>query len=159
MLEPPHAFGPPLVGALLRMPTDVIREAIITGLHEHGYTDLTPAHFPVLRYPGPQGRRPVDLAAEAGMTKQAMNYLLGQLEALGYLERRADPDDGRSRRVHLTARGEAIVEVIRDAVRGVEAAWTAELGEDDMERLRELLVRLNVIALGGARDRAGPGDR
>ena len=28
MLEPPHAFGPPLVGALLRMPPDVIREPI-----------------------------------------------------------------------------------------------------------------------------------
>jgi hypothetical protein len=75
------------------MPTDVIRRAILQGLHAHGYTDLTPAHFPVLRYPGPQGQRPVDLAAQVGMTKQAMNYLLGQLETLGYLERRVDPGD------------------------------------------------------------------
>jgi DNA-binding MarR family transcriptional regulator len=149
MLEPAHAYGPPLIGALLRMPTDVIRRAIVEGLHAHGYTDLTPAHFPVLRYPGPQGQRPVDLAAQVGMTKQAMNYLLGQLETLGYLERRVDQNDVRSRRVYLTARGEAIVKVIRDAVRDVEARWAAELGEADMQQLRELLIRLNTIALNG----------
>ena len=39
------------------------------------------------------------------MSKQALNYLLGQLERLGYLERRADPDDQRFKRIALTERG------------------------------------------------------
>jgi Winged helix DNA-binding domain len=34
----------------------------------------------------------------------ALNYLLGELERLGYLERRADPDDLRSKRIALAAR-------------------------------------------------------
>ena len=38
------------------------------------------------------------------MTKQALNYLLGELERRGYLERRPDPDDRRSKRVALTPR-------------------------------------------------------
>jgi len=147
MIQPDHAYGPPLIGALLRMPTDAIRRAILDSAHAHGYDDLTPSHFPVFRYPGPQGQRPVDLAAQVGMTKQAMNHLLGQLEGLGYLERRSDPSDSRSRLVFLTARGEAALIVIRDAVREVEAAWTLEMGEQDMDRLGELLIRLNEIAL------------
>src|SRR5213595_490833 len=94
-------IGPPLLGALLRTPVDVIHRRIIYGLHEHGFTDLVPAHLAVLRYPGPRGQRPIELAAEANMSKQAMNYLLGQLEALGYVERRADPGDIRSKRVYM----------------------------------------------------------
>src|SRR5262245_31077905 len=100
-----QAVPPPLLGALLRIPLDVIQRRIVDALHAHGFVDLGPAHLPVLRYPGPEGKRPVELAAEANMSKQAMNYLLGQLEALGYLERRRDPEDGRSRAVYLPARG------------------------------------------------------
>jgi DNA-binding MarR family transcriptional regulator len=39
------------------------------------------------------------------MTRQAMNYLLGQLEQLGYLVRENAPDNRRSKRIRLTDRG------------------------------------------------------
>jgi DNA-binding MarR family transcriptional regulator len=142
---PRPAIPPPLLGALLRIPLHVIQRRIVDALHEHGFDDLVAAHLAVLRYPGPNGERPVDLAAQANMTKQALNYLLGQLEARGYLERRSDPDDLRSKRVYLTDRGEATREVIRDAVREVEAEWAAELGAEDLEQLRALLARLAVV--------------
>ena len=141
---------PPLMGALLRIPLDVIQRRIIDQLHEHGFEDLGPAHLPVLRYPGPHGRRPVELAAETNMSKQAMNYLLGQLERLGYLERRRDAEDGRSTRVYLTDRGDATRDVIRGAVRDVEAEWAGELGARDLEQLRALLTRLNAVVGGGS---------
>jgi DNA-binding MarR family transcriptional regulator len=127
------------------MPLDVIVTRIIDGLHQHGFTDLVPAHLAVLRYPGPQGQRPVDLAAEANMSKQAMNYLLGQLETLGYLERRDDPEDHRHKRVYMTDRGEATRQVIRAVVREVEAEWAGEMGAKDLEQLRGLLVRLRAV--------------
>ena len=79
------------------------------------------------------------------MTKQALNYLLGQLETRGYLERRSDPDNLRYKRVYLTQRGDATREIIRDAVREVEAEWAAELGADDLEQLRALLARLATV--------------
>src|ERR1044072_5015892 len=108
----PASPPPPLLGALLRIPLEVIQGRMLTRLAEHGFDDLVLAHLAVLRYPGPDGKRPSDLAAEANMSKQAMNYLLGQLEALGYLERRADPEDLRSKRVYLTERGDATRKVI-----------------------------------------------
>ena len=141
----------PLLGALLRIPLEVIQSRILARLREHNFDDLVLAHLAVLRYPGPDGKRPSELAAEANMSKQAMNYLLGQLEGLGYVERRADADDLRSKRVYMTKRGNSTRAVIRDAVREVEREWAAALGKDDVEALRALLQRLSgAIAENGA---------
>jgi DNA-binding MarR family transcriptional regulator len=77
------------------------------------------------------------------MSKQALNYLLGELERLGYVERLPDPDDLRSRRISVTKRGDAIAAVIREAVGEIEAEWTEKLGAGRFEELRSLLVELN----------------
>ena len=135
--------GPPLIGALLRMPLETVRRHILERLHEHGFDDLEAAHLVVLQYPGPQGTRPSELAARLRISKQALNYQLGQLQRLGYLEREADPDDRRSRRIVLTERGYATIPVIREAVSEVEATWAQQLGPERFARLRALLVELN----------------
>jgi len=135
--------APPLIGALVRRPAEAVHLRILREANDAGFTDLVPAHLAVLRYPGPNGRRPSELAAEVGATKQAMNYLLGQLEQLGYLYRRDDPADLRSKRVHLTPRGEALRRAIRRAVTKIEAELEAELGKASYSQLRMLLVRLN----------------
>jgi DNA-binding MarR family transcriptional regulator len=122
---------------------EVVHLRILREAAAAGFTDLVLAHLAVLRYPGPNGRRPSELAAEVGMTKQAMNYLLGQLESLGYVERREDPDDQRSKRVHMTARGEELRAVIRRTVLTIEEELEAELGSAAYAQLRKLLVRLN----------------
>ena len=135
--------GPPLIGALLRRPLQVVRTRMLERLHENGFDDLEAAHLVVLQYPGPQGVRPSELAARVGMTKQAVNYQLGQLERLGYLVREPDPGDRRSKRIVLTERGYAAIPVIRSAVAEVEEAWSRELGAEKFGRIRELLVELN----------------
>ena len=142
-LTPPGAAGPPMIGALLRMPVDAVHDRMLTALHRAGFTDLNSSHLPVLRYPGPENRRPSDLAREARVTKQAMNYLLGELGRLGYLIRREDPEDRRSKRVHLTARGRDVVRTIRSTVGEIEEEWRHELGQERFARLREILIDLN----------------
>ncbi len=137
---------PPLIGALLRMPWESVRERMLLGLHEAGFDDLVAAHLNVLQYPGPENRRPSDLATDTRMTKQAMNYLLGQMERLGYLERHEDPEDQRSKRIHLTDRGHAAIRTIRRTVGEIEAEWEQELGPHQFGQLRELLIRLSAIA-------------
>ncbi len=138
---------PPLLGALMRMPLDAVYRRMLEGLHEAGFTDLVAAHLAVLRYPGPQGRRPSELAADLGMSRQAVNYLLGELERLGYLTRAPDPDDRRSRRIGLTERGEAVRQTIRATVAEIETELAAELGPESLDQLRALLARLNATAL------------
>ena len=87
------------------MPWEAVQRHMLERLHERGFDDLDAAHLNVFQYPGPQGARPSELAARLRISKQALNYLLGELERLGYLERRPDPDDLRSKRIALTARG------------------------------------------------------
>ena len=130
------------MGALLRMPLDAVRQRMLDDFHGAGSTDLAPAHSAVLRYPGPHGRRPSDLAAVAGMTRQAMNYLLGELEQRGYLVRRDDPVDKRSRRIELTKRGTAALRVMRKSVLGIEAEHEGELGHDGLVQRRQMLAAL-----------------
>src|SRR5438874_2380959 len=138
--EPP---GPPLIGALLRMPWEEVQRGMLNRLHERGYNDLDAAHLNVFQYPGPQGARPSQLAARLRISKQALNYLLGELERLGYLERRPDPDDLRSKRVALTPRGTSAINVIREAVGEVETAWAQQLGAERFTQLRNLLIDLS----------------
>jgi DNA-binding MarR family transcriptional regulator len=135
-------LGPPLIGALLRMPWETVRRRMLERLHQHGFGDLDAPHVNVLLYPGPQGLRPSDLAARLGMSKQAVNYLLGELERRGYIERRADPEDLRSRRIVLTDRGERAGRVMREAVTEVEREWETALGRRRFAELRGLLREL-----------------
>jgi DNA-binding MarR family transcriptional regulator len=136
-------FEPPLIGALLRMPWDAVQKHMLARLHERGFDDFDAAYLTVFQYPGPQGTRPSELAARLRMSKQALNYQLGELERLGYLERGPDPEDLRSKRITLTARGISAVHVIRQAVGDLEAAWAKELGSRRFSQLRALLVELN----------------
>jgi DNA-binding MarR family transcriptional regulator len=129
----------------MRMSVDEIRQRVLEALHEQGFDDLIPAHLIVLRRPGPDGLRPVEVAEQTGMSKQALNYLLGQLEETGYLERIDDPDDRRSKRIRVTKRGWAAGEAMRGAVGKVEREFVDAHGEKDLSRLLELLTDLNVV--------------
>jgi DNA-binding MarR family transcriptional regulator len=138
-----ETFGPPMIGALLRMPWEAVQRHMLARLHERGFDDLDAAHLNVFQHPGPQGARPSELATRLRMTKQALNYLLGELERLGYLERRPDPDDLRSKRVALMPRAVSAIGVIRESVEEVEEIWAHQLGEKRFAELRSLLLDLN----------------
>src|SRR5216117_1490138 len=137
------AFGPPLIGALLRMPWEAVQRHMLERLHERGFADFDAAYLNVFQYPGPQGARPSELAARLRISKQALNYLLGELERLGYLERRPDPDDLRSKRVALTPRGKSAIRVIREAVGEMETTWAQQLGPRRLAQLRDVLLDIN----------------
>jgi len=125
------------------MPWETVHERMLAGLHERGYEDLIAPHLTVLQYPGPEEMRPSDLATRTRMTKQALNYLLGQMEELGYLERVQDSVDQRFRRIRLTPRGRAASVVMREIVSEVEAEWSQKLGSRRFGELRDLLARLS----------------
>src|SRR4029453_3645430 len=138
-----ETFGPPMIGALLRMPWEAVQRHMLTRLHERGFDDLDAAPLNVFPYPGPQGTRPSELATRLRMTKQALNYLLGELERLGYLERRPDPDDLRSNSVALTPRAVSAIGVTPKTAEELEEIWAQQLGEKRFAEIRSLLLDLN----------------
>jgi DNA-binding MarR family transcriptional regulator len=125
------------------MPLEAVQERMLARLHDEGCADFDAAYLTVFQYPGPQGQRPAGLAGRLRISKQALNHLLGQLERRGYLTREADPVDGRSKRIRLTARGTKAVLVIREAVTEMEDAWAGQLGPERFAQLRTLLQELN----------------
>ena len=131
-----------LIGALLRVPAQAIHRRIIQELNAAGFDDLRLPHIAVLQFPGPDGVRPGTLAERAGMSKQAMNQLLGSLEGLGYIVRSGAPDQGRARIVRFTKRGRAAYSKIHDILRDIEREWSAELGPRHFAQLKELLSRV-----------------
>jgi DNA-binding MarR family transcriptional regulator len=137
--------GPPMIGALMRLPWEAVTHRLLRALREHGFDDIDGPQLSVILWPGPEGMRPSDLAAHMRVTKQALNYLLRDLEQNGYLERHPDTDDRRARRIALTDRGRALIPVIRSAVADTEREWAAALGEQRFAQLRELLVALNAV--------------
>jgi DNA-binding MarR family transcriptional regulator len=136
----------PLIGALLRIPWETARQRLLDSLHAAGFTDLNVSHLAILLYPGPHGLRPSELAAQRQMSRQAVNYLLGQIEELGYLERRDDPADQRSKLITLTPRGRKIIPVMRNAMIALEREWSTALGPTRFADLRNLLTDLNALA-------------
>jgi DNA-binding MarR family transcriptional regulator len=132
----------PYIGAYLRWASGVVRKRVLEAWIERGFTDLNQAHLNVFQYPPPDGVRPSELAERAYMTKQAMNYLLVQLESLGYLERRTER--GQSRRlVYLTRRGWQVFEAVWGAMQRLEAEWIAVLGKRKFDELRATLLELS----------------
>ena len=134
--------GDVLIGALLRVPAQAIHRRIIKDLSKAGFEELSMPHIAVLQFPGAHGVRPGTLAERAGVSKQAMNRLLGSLEESGYLIRSDAPDEGRARVVRFTRRGHAAYSKIHDILRDIEREWSAELGFKDFAQLKELLARV-----------------
>ena len=131
-----------LIGALLRVPAQAIQRRIIKELNAAGFDGLSMPHMAVLQFPGPDGTRPGTLAERAGMSKQAMNRLLGSLEDLGYLARNDAPGQGRARVVRFTRRGHAAYAKIHHILRDIEHEWREELGPRDFAQLKALLSRV-----------------
>lgn len=131
-----------LIGALLRVPAQAIHRRIIRELNTAGFTELRLPHMAVLQFPGPDGVRPRDLAEAAGISKQAMNQLLGSLEAYGYIVRTDGPGESRARIIRLSERGHAAYAKIHEILRDVEREWSAELGPGRLKDLKDLLYQV-----------------
>lgn len=129
-----------LIGALLRVPAQAIHRRLLRELNAAGFDDLRLPHMAVLQFPGPDGVRPATLAERAGMSKQAMNQLLGSLEGFGYIVRTDAPGEGGARVVHSTQRGHAAYAKIIDTLRDIEREWNIELGPERFAQLKGLLM-------------------
>ena len=132
----------PRIVALLRLASEAGQAALYERVAAAGYGELRPTHFRLLRYPGLDGVRPIELAERLGTTKQALNPLLNDLERWGYLEREPAPADGRGRLLRLTQRGRELMATIRSLHGQIEAEWERELGPRRFRTLRSALREL-----------------
>jgi DNA-binding MarR family transcriptional regulator len=91
---------------------------------------VSAAHIHITRHLSLQGSRLMELAASAGMTKQAMGDLVTQCEAWGLVQRTPDPQDARARRIVFTPTGLVWLRAFEQAVAQTEAEFKQEVGAD-----------------------------
>jgi DNA-binding MarR family transcriptional regulator len=110
------------VGYLLNKAARRWNTMFVEALSDRGITDVRPSFgavlVPLFRE---DGLRLGELAERGGLSKQTVTSLVKRLEDLGYVERRADPEDGRAMRISLTDRGHRMKQAVRESVDEVEA--------------------------------------
>jgi DNA-binding MarR family transcriptional regulator len=118
---------------------------IFEALQERGFDDSTIAQSRLMMGIDPDGTRLSVLAERAQIAKQTATALVDKLERAGYVERVADPTDGRARLVRMTARAKSVIPYARAEEERIEEEWRARLGAERMQQLREALTDLRKI--------------
>ncbi|MGC1467649.1 MAG: MarR family transcriptional regulator [Pseudolabrys sp.] len=132
------AQKPPYVGAILRMSVATVRGRLLAALSRHGYKDISASQLTAFSYPFPDGLKPTELAARANQSKQALNYMLTDLEAGGYVIRKAERRGGR-RRVYLSAKGKKVVEICQNEMLTLQHEWSKAVGKERFETFLDVL--------------------
>jgi DNA-binding MarR family transcriptional regulator len=142
LTRPLPAEARPNIGLVLDTLSQRIDHAIHARLDGEGFADIRPVHSAVFENVRGEGSRLTELAEQARMTKQSIQYVVDDLERLGYAERFPDPADRRAKLVRLTPRGRAAVLVAREAIADVERQWSRTLGPRGFAALRRRLEAL-----------------
>ena len=134
------------LGRVLRELSRDFDRQVTRRLHARGHTDISLSHQVVFANIGLGRTRVTELAERAHITQQAMGKTLRELEKLGYVERVVDEADRRARAIHLTPRGEQLVEDAIASAEEVKRDYAARVGRrelDDLDlRLRDAAISL-----------------
>jgi DNA-binding MarR family transcriptional regulator len=127
---------PKSIQILFRDARSAVEAAVRADLAQNGFGDVAPAHSALLRNVGDDGSRPSELAAHAGVTRQAITKLVVELERLDLVRRDPDPDDGRGVIVRYTDRGRAGVAIARERMLALEREYAARVGAERWAEVR-----------------------
>lgn len=100
------------------------------------------ARSSVIPYVSPDGTRQSDIVTRMGLSKQAVQQLIIDLEQSGILRRDPDPNDGRGKIVRFTETGLAAQRDSAKAKRKVEAEIRGKLGDKEFDLLMVILKKI-----------------
>lgn len=125
------------LGYLLYRILAALRPAVTAELRPLG---LTLPGFVCLRsLSASPGRSSADLARDASISPQSMNYVLLTLQEMGAIERPATVSSGRARPARLTNEGKALMKKAEAAVGRAEDAVLSNLTAEKRHELKRLL--------------------
>lgn len=114
-------------------------EQLRTRLAERGWQGITRSQSLVLANVANGITRPSHIAANLGVSRQAMSQLLGEMALAGLVETMPDPDDRRAQRVVFSQAGGPIREAATSILRDLEAELGKAAGTSAMAGLRAVL--------------------
>lgn len=104
--------------------TGDLREAVVDG----GRRAIRGTQVTALMHIGPHGARASDMARVQRVSRQAISATMRELEALGYVSRGSDDEDGRGVVFVLTEQGTRLVEDYVERIDAIERDYEAILG-------------------------------
>ncbi|RLA40548.1 MAG: hypothetical protein DRR42_25745 [Gammaproteobacteria bacterium] len=129
---------PTLLGALLPRCSDHVMQRLMTLTIAKGHPGLKMSHGTVLTLIGSKNVRIREIAKQQAVTKQAVSAIVKDLEGLGYVTRKADPDYPRQNLLLLTDRGSQLIADSVDSVKEVEREYEAILGCTALGQLKSI---------------------
>ena len=99
-----HNFSRHLLGTARYLQTSVMN----TLQEQYGHTDLRLGFTPYIALLSEGDKRLSQIADILGISRQACNQAVKQVEAAGYISRTVDPDDGRAKQLTLSTRGKKL---------------------------------------------------
>jgi DNA-binding MarR family transcriptional regulator len=134
-------------------------------MHKHGTRHVEPfgattqqwAALGALARPrvAAEGMTVKDLVGFLGVSRQNLSQVLDRLEGRGWIERVVDAEDARSRRIRLTASGNAAWSAMQAPIEAFYTSALAPLDASERAALADLLERLRT-ALSAAPAPAAP---
>ena len=132
--------GEPVIGLYLHVAYMCVMSTFAAQI---GHGEITPNLIGVLallnRHPG---TNQAELARIIGLERATVGGQVSRAEEKGFVRRDRSQQDGRSYALHLTSRGEAMLQALRQRIPPHERAVGAKLTLEERERLRLLLDKL-----------------
>ncbi len=131
-------------GILLGLSYQAFVDELRSALAAEGFTDMGASYGYVFRALGAEELNLRALAGRLGMTDQGAAKIVDEMEARGYVERRAHPDDGRIKRLRLAGRGRAALAAARRFHARYERRLAQRLGLREVGVVRHVLEAIAV---------------
>jgi DNA-binding MarR family transcriptional regulator len=125
-------------------------DEVVAGLGDRGHPGVRPVHEFALRAIDNGAETASELGRRMSVSRQAAAKTIATLEEMGYVDRDADPSDGRRKRLRVTPRGHEMVSIGASLFDDVRERWAAQIGPRELEALEaqlgELVPRQTLIA-------------
>lgn len=130
------------IGLALWRAAQLWRQRMAAEMAARGYPWHLEARGDVLSHLGPSGRSQTDLTTALGMSKQAVQQLIDQLETDGVVKRVTEPKDKRAKRIELTQLGLEDFAMRNKVKRAIGTEYQQKLGDAHFEALKIALTKL-----------------
>lgn len=123
-----------LLGAYRRMVDDVV-----AGLAARGYPDVRPVHDFAMRAIAAGADSASELGRRMSVSKQAAAKTIAVLVERGYVDREADPEDARRKRLEVTPLGFEVMRVGETLFEELRESFAREIGASELAELEAAL--------------------